>query len=124
MLSRFSCFALLVWLVGCDHAVPRSAVAAEEWAIQQASLFCQSSSSDFSWLRQRIRTLEKAPFAQQQFVLVFTAAKATYFATGSTASAFPSPPLFNCRGQLVRRTVTSQRQLTGTVIYAPPIHRR
>jgi hypothetical protein len=124
MLFRLSCFALLLWLVGCDHAVPRSAVAAEERAIQQARLFCQAGGSDFSWLRQRIRALEKAPFSQQQFVLVFKGERAAYFSTGSTASAYPSQPLFNCRGQLVRLTPTRQPLQPGTVIYAPPIHRR
>lgn len=122
MIRSLAVVALLGF--GCDRPTQRSAWAAEEQAIQKARLYCQTNSVDLNWLREPIRALEKAPFAQQQYLLVFRSAQGTLFATGPGPVLQKSGAWVDCQGKAVTQPLALERHLVGSVIYAPPIHRR
>lgn len=124
MTIRCGVLVALFIVNGCDRTSPRSPVAAEERAIQRAQAYCQDNRSDFGWLRQRVRALERSSFTQQHYILVFATAQGTLFAAGLGPTDQPSGAWLDCQGRAVQLRPAQRQQLVGKVIYAPPIYRR
>lgn len=108
------------WVGSTSH----SASFAEDNAIRQAKAYCHAPKADFNWLRERIQLLEKAPYGQQRYIIVFTEDQRTYFAAGSSPKPHPTGVWVDCQGRVVLNRPARHAKLAGTVIYAPPIHRR
>ncbi|MCC5612476.1 hypothetical protein LC612_38720 [Nostoc sp. CHAB 5834] len=117
-------FCLLLGLSACNQPASQSVypdiVAGE--AIRLADEQCQYWGTNLDWLRNRIDSLEIAPYHHQQFIYLIKEGRSTFFAIGPAKLSRISSPVFDCEGRTHK--LAGAKKLTSTIIYTPPAHRR